>query len=251
VLLPLAAGVKPRCDGQRYYRSTAIPSRNGKHYSWKLNNAQPLETFITRPNSLQPYTLILVTFPVPPEILDVISEHSQATGVPIFYVHCLGFYSQFTIQLPPVFPIVDTHPDPATTTDLRLLQPWPELMTLVNEKTQNLDQLDDEDHGHVSYLLLLLHYLQEWEASHGSVPHNYKEKTEFKELVRKGTRTKNAEGGEENFNEAVSAVLKSLNKSEPSGAVKEVFAADECVHLNKDVRMLKPHHWNIKPADDH
>lgn len=249
MLLPLAPGVKPRCDGQCYYRSTAIPFKSGKHYCRKLNNGQPLETFITKPNALQPYTLILVTFPVSPEILDIISDHSQATGVPIFYIHCLGFYSQFSIQLPAVFPVVDTHPDPTTTTDLRLLRPWPELLALVHEKTQNLDQLDDEDHGHVSYVLLLLHYLQEWEASHGTVPQNYKEKTEFRELVHKGARTKNADGGEENFNEAVSAVLKSLNKSEPSGAVKEVFAAEECVHLTRDVRFLQLHHGNIKLAD--
>ena len=97
--------------------------------------------------------------------------------------------------------------------------------------------MDDEQHGHVPWVLLLLHYLQQWKDSHnGSVPQNYKEKTEFRETVRKGMRTKNAEGGEENFEEAIGAVLKSLNPNAPSGAVNEVFNAPECQNVDSKVR---------------
>lgn len=96
--------------------------------------------------------------------------------------------------------------------------------------------MDDEEHGHVPYVLLLLHYLKQWRDSHdGLAPQNYKEKSEFREIVRSGTRTNNPEGGEENFEEAVSAVLKSLNPSQPSGAVKEAFSAAECQNLTGDV----------------
>lgn len=131
---------------------------------------------------------------------------------------------------------MDTHPDTATTTDLRLLEPWPELLALVQEKTQNLDTLEDDEHGHVPYVLILLHYLERWKSTHdGKPPQNYKEKTEFRETVRSGSRTSAASGEEENFEEAVSAVLKSLNPSTPSSAVKEVFSADECQNLSSSV----------------
>lgn len=87
-----------------------------------------------------------------------------------------------------------------------------------------------DDHGHIPYIAILLHQLEEWKKDHdGQVPQNYKDKTAFRDLVKKATRTDNPEGGEENFEEAVSAVLKSLNPPEPSSAVKDIFKAPECV----------------------
>lgn len=93
------------------------------------------------------------------------------------------------------------------------------------------------------WLLLLLHHLQQWTETHaGSPPQNYKEKTEFREIVRKAMRTNNAEGGEENYEEAIGAVLKSLNPATPSSAVKEVFDAQECQNLTAEVGQLSRWH---------
>ena len=138
----------------------------------------------------------------------------------------MGFYSSFSIQLPPVFPIVDTHPDPTSTQDLRLLNPWPELSKVV---PKDLETLNDHDHGHVPYLLILLHCLEKWKSNHeGKPPENYKEKSAFREMVRNGIRTDNAEGGEENFDEAIAAVLKSLNPPSLNSGVREMFEMDQC-----------------------
>lgn len=197
---------------------------------------EPVESFMTQADALRPYTLILVTSPIDPEILSRISLHAKNTETPVFYIHDVGFYSHFSLYLPPAFPIVDTHPDPTSTTDLRLLSPWPELVSFAEEKTRDLDQMSDHEHGHVPYLLLLLHYLEEWKKTHeGRAPENYREKTEFRETVRAGARTNNAEGGEENFDEAVAAVLKTLNPPTASSAVRAVFAADECKNLTQAV----------------
>ncbi|KAL1633765.1 hypothetical protein SLS56_002644 [Neofusicoccum ribis] len=193
---------------------------------------QPIESFINKPSALDPYTLIIVAAPVRPSILEQISLHASKTQTPTFYLHCVGFYAHFSIHLPPAFPIVDTHPPAESTTDLRLLAPWPELLELVAAQTNNLEAMNNEDHGHVPYVLLLLHYLEEWKKSHdGKVPQNYKEKTEFRSLVSNAIRTNIPEGGEENFDEAVAAVLKSLNPPQPSSAVREVFDAGECQNL--------------------
>lgn len=206
---------------------------------------EPIESFITKPDALKPYSLILVASPIDPEILSKISQHASTTQIVLFYIHSVGFYSHFSIQLPSAFPIVDTHPDPETTTDLRLLKPWPELVQLAEQQTHGLDQMDDEAHGHVPYLLLLLHYLELWKASHnGSPPQNYKEKNEFKQTVVKATRVNNAEGGEENFEEAVAAVLKNFNMPDASSAVKEVFKAAECQQLDAQ----SPNFWLIANA---
>lgn len=162
-------------------------------------------------------------------VLERICQHADKSSIPLFYIHCQGFFSHFSVQLPAQFPIVDTHPDPASTQDLRLLNPWPELLEFLEKKTEDLDSLSDHDHGHIPYLLILLHFLNVWKASHdGQTPANYSEKKEFKALVESGARKNNPEGGEENFDEAAAAVLKSLNSPSISSGLREVFEANDC-----------------------
>lgn len=177
----------------------------------------------------------MVIAPVKPEILAKLSGHARAALVPLFYIHSVGFYSHFSIHLPPAYPIVDTHPDLETTQDLRLVRPWPELIQFAEAKTANIDSMAPDDHGHIPYIALLVHFLEEWKKSHdGKVPDTYKEKTEFRTMVSKAARTDNPEGGEENFDEAVAAVLKSLNPPQPNSAVKEIFTAPECILIRED-----------------
>ncbi|UPX19037.1 uncharacterized protein EKO05_0009313 [Ascochyta rabiei] len=196
---------------------------------------EPIESWLVQPDALRPYTLIIATAPVRPELLEKLSVHASAALIPLFYVHSIGFYSHFSVHLPPAFPIVDTHPGPETVTDLRLLKPWPELLRFAEEKTSELESMSPDDHGHVPYLALLLHYLEEWKKTHnGEVPQNYKEKTEFRTVVSQAARTDNPEGGEENYDEAVAAVLKSLNPPQASSSVKEVFTAPECILIRED-----------------
>lgn len=177
-----------------------------------------------------------MTAPVVPEVLETLSEHGRQYSVPIIYVHSVGFYSHFSLLLPAAFPIVDTHPNPASMTDLRLLNPWPALSELASDKTKFLEQLDNHEHGHIPYLLLLLHYLEQWKAEHdGQPPTNFKEKSAFRDLVKNGTRTDNAEGGEENYDEAVAAVMKTLVPSSVGGGLREVFDAEERKNLTREV----------------
>lgn len=200
---------------------------------------------LERSDFLSKYSHILITSPIQSATLSRISQYAWEHSIPLFYIHSVGFYSQFSVQLPPQYPIVDTHPDPTSTQDLRLLSPWPELSAFVAEKCDNLDTLSDHDHGHVPYLLLLLHYLEKWKASHdGRYPENYKQKTAFRELVKSGARTNNPEGGEENFDEAVSAVLKSLNPPSLSNATREVLSTEESKTPTTQVRIPPP---NINP----
>ncbi|KAG8527651.1 uncharacterized protein KY384_007804 [Bacidia gigantensis] len=167
-------------------------------------------------------SLVLVT--APSKDLDFISSCCTDRNIPLLYVQSLGFYSQFSIQLPTSFPIVDTHPDSASTQDLRLLTPWPELAEYAEKKTSQLAKTSDHDHGHIPWLLLLLHYLDKWRESHdGEPPKNYDEKKDFKTLVESGARRNNPEGGEENFEEASAAVLKSLNPPKISSGLQEVL----------------------------
>lgn len=157
------------------------------------------------------------------KVLQRVSDLADEHEVPLFYVHSNGFYSQFAVQNPG-YGIMDTHPDASSTQDLRLLKPWPQLLEHMKQKTSGLETMSDHEHGHVPWVLLLLHYLEAWKESHaGKVPETYQEKTVFRELVSKGARRHNAEGGEENFDEAVAAVLKSLKVPRLEGWLGDVF----------------------------
>ncbi|KAL4898110.1 hypothetical protein BDV59DRAFT_166226 [Aspergillus ambiguus] len=180
------------------------------------------------PDFLPQHRLVLVSGPMKQPSLSLLCTAAKELGISVLYTRSVGFYSTFSLQLPPSFPIVETHPDPETTQDLRLLNPWPELAEAA-ARLDDLDSLDDHQHGHVPYILLLLHYLEHWKTSHGgNVPSNYKEKTEFREMVRSSARTSNAEGGEENYDEAVAAVLKSLNPFSLRSSLREIFEMEEC-----------------------
>ncbi|KUJ06929.1 uncharacterized protein LY89DRAFT_726066 [Mollisia scopiformis] len=186
----------------------------------------PLQETHTVQNLLEndrKYTLIMYTYPIEPQDLALVQEYGNKHKVPIIAIHSAGFYSYFRTHLPGNFPIVDTHPDSTATTDLRLLTPWEELSKFANEFTSDIDNLSAHEHGHIPYLVILLHYLEKWKAEHGTLPSTYKEKTAFRATVSAGARTNNPEGGEENFDEAAAAVLKTISAPTLASSVKAVF----------------------------
>ncbi|KAL8677898.1 MAG: hypothetical protein Q9186_005709 [Xanthomendoza sp. 1 TL-2023] len=197
-----------------------------------------LHQFLVKSDSevLNQYSLIILIASKQNTMLhESVSKFCATKALPFIYVHSLGLFSHFSLQLPDAFPIIDTHPDPISAQDLRLLEPWPELKAFTQSKTEKLDTLSEHDHGHVPYLLLLLRFLDEWRESHaGKSPTQYKEKKEFKSFVESKARTSNSEGGEENFDEAAGAVLKSLNiPSLPSG-LRQIFDEATCKEPRKD-----------------
>jgi amyloid beta precursor protein binding protein 1 len=169
------------------------------------------------------FTMILYTAPISRSRMELVQNYGQKHNVPVIAVHSAGFYSYFRISLPGNFPIVDTHPDSTATTDLRLLTPWEELSKFAASLTKNIETLSAHEHGHIPYVALLLHYLVQWKQTHGSLPNTYKEKTAFRSTVAAGARTDTPEGGEENFDEAVAAVLKTISSPSVSSSVREVF----------------------------
>ncbi|KAL1837639.1 hypothetical protein VTJ49DRAFT_3559 [Mycothermus thermophilus] len=210
---------KPRSQGLTELISELNPDVQG---TWYPNEtAKTLESLLTD-DSL--FTIILYTLPIRQDQLAQLEAYGQRHKTPLVAIHSAGFYSYFQLNLPGAFPIVDTHPDETATTDLRLLSPWPELVAFAEDLTKDIDNLDNYEHGHLPYVVILLHYLERWKASHdGKPPSTYKEKTEFRKLVQAAARTDNPEGGEENFDEAAAAVLKTLATPSLPSSLKEVF----------------------------
>ncbi|KAI1002868.1 hypothetical protein K3495_g5335 [Podosphaera aphanis] len=178
----------------------------------------------------QKFTFIINTYPIKREILDVIQQHATRNKIPMISVHSAGFYSYFKIYYPTIFPIVHTHPDPEAVTDLRLLNPWEELSRFSSELTKNIESLSAQEHGHIPYVAILLHFLAEWKTTHGSYPSTYSEKMAFKKIIAQNARTNTAEGSEENFDEAIAAVMKNIRAPSLSSSIKEVFDYSPAEH---------------------
>ncbi|GBF66292.1 NEDD8-activating enzyme E1 regulatory subunit [Trichophyton mentagrophytes] len=198
---------------------------DGQAYTMPILDALKDEDFLPQ------HQLVIVSGPIRQSTLRTISQTTRRLDIPLIYTHSVGFYASFSLQLPSAFPIVETHPDASSTEDLRLTNPWPELVAVAS-KAENLDSMDDHQHGHVPYLVLLLHFLEKWKVNHnGQYPQNYREKSEFRDMVRSNARTNNPEGGEENFDEAVAAVLKSIGPYSLSSDLRNAFDMDECSQL--------------------
>ncbi|KAK1256455.1 hypothetical protein MKX07_008714 [Trichoderma sp. CBMAI-0711] len=206
---------------------------------------------ITDPASLQElldspevFTMVMYSLPLHPGMLEAIEAYGRQHRTPLVAIHSVGFYSYFRITLPGTFPIVDTHPEETATTDLRLLAPWPELSQFAREMTKDIDNLDHHDHGHIPMVVILLHYLDIWKQQHdGAYPLSYSEKTAFRQMVADAMRRDNPEGGEENFEEAVAAVMKHVNLPQVPSSLTEVFEYD-----HKDGQQAKSSFWIIAEA---
>jgi NEDD8-activating enzyme E1 regulatory subunit len=168
--------------------------------------------------------MILYSLPISQDRLAQLETYGKQHQTPLVAVHSVGFYAYFQVSLPGAFPIVDTHPDDTATTDLRLLAPWPELTEFSREMTREIDTMDNHNHGHLPLVVILRHFLEQWKDTHdGKYPTSYADKTAFRTVVSEATRRDNPEGGEENFEEAVAAVMKHVVVPSLPSSLKEVF----------------------------
>lgn len=197
-------------------------------------SVQPVAELLKDAEFLAQYKLVLISGPLKRSSLDAICKGARELDIPVLYLHSVGFYSTFSLQLPAEFPIVETHPDPETTQDLRLVTPWPELAAAASQ-VGDFESMDDHQHGHIPYVTILIRCLEKWKKSHnGNGPSNYQEKLEFRKMVLEYERTNNPEGGEENFGEAAAAVLKSVNPFTLRSTLREIFEMDECKNLKQE-----------------
>ncbi|RSL55554.1 hypothetical protein CEP54_009299 [Fusarium duplospermum] len=222
---------KSRAEASTNFLLELNPEVQGEWYPKSQNDSFSLQELLT---NAPKFTMILYALPLPQDQVQLIHEYASHHKTPTIAVHSVGYYSYFKTTLPGTFPIVDTHPDEAATTDLRLLAPWPELTEFSREMTKDIDSLDNHEHGHLPLVVILLHYLEQWQQSHdGAYPTSYNDKTAFRKTVSEAMRRDNPEGGEENFEEAVAAVMKHVVVPSLPGSLQQVF---DYIHQPHEVK---------------
>ncbi|KAH0613345.1 uncharacterized protein H6S33_009725 [Morchella sextelata] len=228
---------KPRAERTAALLGELNPDVKGNYLVDSLSNILSTKPELLNPRSTS-FTHIVIISPVPtPLLLQIPIE------IPVFLVNCVGLL--FTLRISaPLHTIVEAHPE--SLVDLRLLNPWPELSALAAKKTKNLEVqqemdgdegMSDHEHGHVPYLILLLKYLDDWKRrpeGDGTHPSGYKEMTAFRSFVQAKMRTHVPGGSEENYEEAVAAVLKHVRKAELSENAKTVLDHPACANISSE-----------------
>uniref|UniRef100_A0A2K5US12 NEDD8-activating enzyme E1 regulatory subunit n=1 Tax=Macaca fascicularis TaxID=9541 RepID=A0A2K5US12_MACFA len=141
-------------------------------------------------------------------------------------------------------PVIESHPDNALE-DLRLDKPFPELRE--HFQSYDLDHMEKKDHSHTPWIVIIAKYLAQWYSeTNGRIPKTYKEKEDFRDLIRQGI-LKNENGApedEENFEEAIKNVNTALNTTQIPSSIEDIFNDDCCINITKQT----PSFWILARA---
>ncbi|XP_047385790.1 NEDD8-activating enzyme E1 regulatory subunit isoform X2 [Sciurus carolinensis] len=141
-------------------------------------------------------------------------------------------------------PVIESHPDNALE-DLRLDKPFPELRE--HFQSYDLDHMEKKDHSHTPWIVIVAKYLAQWYSeTNGRIPKTYKEKEDFRDLIRQGI-LKNENGtpeDEENFEEAIKNVNTALNTTQIPSSIEDIFNDDRCINITRQT----PPFWILARA---
>ncbi|KAI5961705.1 hypothetical protein KGF57_001639 [Candida theae] len=144
------------------------------------------------------------------ELIDILWDKH----IPLLVVNTVGFYGSLNL-IANETTVIETH-DPSKLFDLRIDQPWSELQQFAD--SFNLDELDDQEHAHVPYIVIFIKALQFWKLEHeGNSPSSYHEKKSFKALVESMSRNINIET---NFIEALQSCHRAFQKTEVPSSIQ-------------------------------
>ena len=128
---------------------------------------------------------------------------------------------------------MESKPDKVTIDDLRIVNPFPELLEYA--RSINMKELDDAQHSHTPYSVILIQLLEQWKAEvrislltnlntlqhNGQIPKTLQEKDQFKLAIRQASRLY---GQELNFMEAMNNAFKCfLNPQTLRDSVQELL----------------------------
>ncbi|KAG0229865.1 NEDD8-activating enzyme E1 regulatory subunit [Actinomortierella wolfii] len=185
------------------------------------------------PNFLAQFTVVLVsevTQELATKIAKICWDHGKTTQskkqISFVWVRTVGLIGAARMVVPELT-IVETHPD--SVADLRIDSPFPELDAYW--RTFDFDTQDNLEFGHIPYVAILLKYMEQWKKEHnGQTPSTYAEKNQLKTLIRSGMRS----ADDENFEEALSSVLRACQKTVVPSSIKELFKDPACENLTAE-----------------
>lgn len=170
------------------------------------------------------FTIVILTnrHLVPSASLESLKNILWDLNIPLLIADTMGFYGYLNIVCREIN-VIETHPE--LLIDLRIDQPWPELLSYVD--SIDLDSLDGTDHAHVPYVVILIKALQQWKQKSGGVaPQNYQEKKHFKEEIIVKSLSRDFVN-EANFEEAYNNAWRASQETNIPSHVRELLVQSE------------------------
>ncbi|KAI8971404.1 ThiF family protein [Pilobolus umbonatus] len=142
------------------------------------------------------------------------------------HVKSIGFIGVFSIQSPE-HTVIEAHTE--NMVDLRLSSPFHQLADYVSGL--DFDQLDQTDHAHIPFVVVILKMVDKWKKLHqGNAPKSYAERKEFTEMIRSQMRTPD----EENFHEAIANVWRLGSSDKASSDVLQILNDPASINAHSD-----------------
>ncbi|XP_074226727.1 NEDD8-activating enzyme E1 regulatory subunit isoform X2 [Camelus bactrianus] len=167
------------------------------------------------------FTIVVAT-QLPESTLLRLADVLWNSQVPLLICRTYGLVGYMRIIIKE-HPVIESHPDNALE-DLRLDKPFPELRE--HFQSYDLDHMEKK--------------------TNGRIPKTYKEKEDFRDLIRQGI-LKNENGApedEENFEEAIKNVNTALNTTQIPSSIEDIFNDDRCINITKQT----PTFWILARA---
>ncbi|CAM9585090.1 unnamed protein product [Ascophyllum nodosum] len=81
--------------------------------------------------------------------------------------------------------VVESKPE-GNKPDLRISQPWPELLEYC--QSIDFDKQDDMFHAHTPWIMIVVRNMKEWQDAHGGAMPDMKQRAEFQQSIKQGSR---------------------------------------------------------------
>lgn len=215
---------------------TNVPSLSSANYGSVLDDIVKKQSTTPSPS------LLIVASDLPPKPLLSLSREAWDRGIPLLIVRSCGMIGSVRLQVED-HPVVESKPD-STVPDLRLSDPsgpFPALKALVDGT--DMDNMDNAEHSHVPYVIILLKALAKWRSGLSSTedaaksdmlsgevrfPKSTAEKDSFRATIKSMARNYN---DELNFQEACGDAYLAYAEREIPWEVQELLDAttDESV----------------------
>ncbi|KAF8590696.1 hypothetical protein K439DRAFT_1403422 [Ramaria rubella] len=196
----------------------------------KANTMSLDEILSNDPSYLTSFTLVIAHNLAPPllsRLSALLWTHSH--GPSLVVVRSAGFLAEFFIQFHE-HTIVDSHSE--TAPSLRIDKPFAAL--LQHAMSLDLDSLEDIDHGHIPYVVILVRAMEDWKKTHdGKPPQSYADKQLFKKSIEAMKRKVD----EENFDEASAQAYRAWTPTTVPSDINALFsdpALQEPLSSNSD-----------------
>jgi NEDD8-activating enzyme E1 regulatory subunit len=142
-------------------------------------------------------TLLVIASDLEPSVVKELSAVCGTESISLIVVQSYGLVGMVRVQLSGKVAVLDPKPNNAHP-DLRLTCPFPRLKAMLD--SIDIESIENHQHGHIPYPIILLHAMREWRASHnGRIPASFADKQDFQQLIKEKRRDES----EINFDEAV------------------------------------------------